>query len=560
MNDLLNVFIKLDAVKSMTEDGPWIFEGIASTDDMDLYDEVVYPDSFTNSIDFFKSNGKIFFDHDYSKKPEDWLEKYGFSKDEILSLKTPIGKPLDAKITKEGLYIKGILNKEHPIAQRMWKEFLNNPDKEFHDQIGLSIGAKYLGAPRKEYNVTKGKYITYLPDLLLYEVSMTPEPVNPFTKTWASVLKSIMREDVETQEHIIEPESVLFDADNSILVIKSIVQGDDGTNHVFESYINLKEDIRDMQSEDKKVILKAFPGQEEEKEDASAVEEVPGQEAPAEKEAAPAPSAPAAPAAPEVPGIEAGLGEAPVAPDGAAPEGLGGEIPPAEDAGSLLDSLVAGDEGGADPLAGGVAEDASTDMILDKQDTMLDLLGQILDALHGSAMEQSAPAAPQVTEQAPSAELLKSILNDNIKELVQNALPDNSVVSLSDESTKAFGEAIKSILVDFEDRVVEKLAKKLRNETTVVKSTAPTTVVNPGLAVSAVGQVDTIKSVIIDEDEKSLDMVTLKSFVDKYTSIVGYNAQHIQNRGKVIQEASSVLGINENEFRNFVRKAERNQL
>lgn len=552
MNDLLNVFIKVDAVKSITGgvDAPWIFEGIASTNDMDLYDEVVYPESFINSIDFFKANGKIFFDHDYSKKPEDWLEKYGFSKDEILSLKTPIGKPLDAKITDEGLYIKAILNKEHPIAQRMWKEFLNNPDKEFHDQIGLSIGAKYLGAPRKEYDVRKGKYITYLPDLLLYEVSMTPEPVNPFTKTWASVIKSIMaNQPEEIQEHLIEPESVLYDSENSMLVIKSVVESDNGVTHVFESYINLKEDIKNMQSEDKKVVLKAFPPEEEKKEESTAPaaeEEVQAtpQEAPPAEEVAPEP--------------ELG-GEL-----GGAPDTEEGGIPAPEGAGSILDSLVT-DEGGdaAGDLAGGVAQDASTDMLLDKQDTILDLLGQILDALQGSAMEQSTPAEAQVTQQVPSAELLKSLNADNIKNIESILTSNNTTVSLSDESTQAFGETLKSVLVDFEDRIVEKLVHKIRNETTVLKSAtaAATTVINhPGVSLNgAEDEANTVvKSVI--EQERQIDTVTLKSFVKDYIDIRGHNTQSIQQRARVTESAMNSLGINEYEFKNFVRKAEKNQL
>src|SRR5690606_29939815 len=139
-----------NAVKSMGGDSssfdePWIFEGIASTPDVDLFNEVVYPESFKNSLDFFKSNGKIFFDHDYAKQNEDWLLKYGFTKDEILSLKAPIGKPLDVELKPEGLYIKGILNKEHPMARLMWEKYLTNSDDNFRDIIGLSIGAKYLG-------------------------------------------------------------------------------------------------------------------------------------------------------------------------------------------------------------------------------------------------------------------------------------------------------------------------------------------------------------------------------------------------------------------------------
>lgn len=578
MDEMLNVFIKIDAIKSISGSGtgtePWVFEGIASTQDMDLYDEVVYPESFTNSIEFFKSNGKIFFEHEYAKKPDTWLEKFGFTKDEILSLKTPIGKPLDARITPEGLYIKAALNKEHPMAKKMWNEFLTNPDEAFRDQIGLSIGAKYLGTPRREYDVKKGKYVTYLPDLLLYEVSMTPEPVNPYTKTWASVLKSIIETENKREEseqyHKIVPEAVLFDNANGRLIVKSVVEGGDGITHVFESYIDVKEDIRNVMAEDEKVTLKAFPPNEEE----------PETKAPAgEEDVAAEPVAEEAPVEESPFGGEAPVGEAPMgeAPVGGAVEGEpgmegGGEIPAAEDAGGILDSLVAGDEGGepgaVDDMMGG--GDASMDMVLDKQDTMLDLLGQILDALHGSAMEQEAPVEEQVTQQAPSAELMKSLNPDTIKGVIREALAGEATVSLSDESTKQFGEVLKGVLEGFEDRIVEKLVLKLQTETTVIKSVgreeAKVSIRHPGVSVSGDGadegiNPDTLKSISPDTgEERNLDSNLLKKFLDDYRGIKGYDSAAIQKRARVVEGAMKSMTLSENEFRYFVRKAEKGQL
>lgn len=571
MNDFLNAFIRIDAIKSISSGGEesWIFEGIASTEDMDLYDEVIYPESFLNSIDFFKANGKIFFDHEYAKKPDSWLEKWGFSKEEILSLKTPIGKPLEASLTPDGLYIKAILNKEHPMAKKMWTEFLMNPDVAFRDQIGLSIGAKYMGTPRREYDVKKGKYVTYLPDLLLYEVSMTPEPVNPHTKTWATVVKgmvdeaSVVDDKKETQHHTIKPESVLFDQENNRLVIKSIVEGGDGTKHVFESYIDIREDIRNVMAEDEKVTLKAFPGQEEEEVEETETPAKEGESKPAVK--------------PEDFGGEVEGGEVEANPL-AAPEmggDVGGDVPgdvpgaeapmgaPGEEAGagSILDTLVGGEEGG-ELGADGLAGDASMDMVLDKQDTMLDLLGQILDALHGSAMEQEAPVEPQVTQQPPSAELLKSIISDTLS-------GGGATVNLSEESTKEFGEALKGVLEGFEDRIVEKLVVKLTNETTVIKSASKSgeesiVIKHPGVSVSGENNDSlspiTLKAVSDEEDERSIDSTVLKSFIDSYTAVRGYNSAVIQSRANILKEATKTLNINDDEFRYFVRRAEKGQL
>jgi hypothetical protein len=577
-------FVEINAVKSMGGDSssfdePWIFEGIASTPDVDLFNEVVYPESFKNSLDFFKSNGKIFFDHDYAKQNEDWLLKYGFTKDEILSLKAPIGKPLDVELKPEGLYIKGILNKEHPMARLMWEKYLTNSDDNFRDIIGLSIGAKYLGSPRKEYDVKKGKYITYLPDLLLYEVSMTPEPVNPFTKTWASVIKSLAGADQQQEHHVIEPSEVLYDEKSGKLIVKSVITGGDGVIHVFEQVVDVKEDIKNM-ADDEKVTLKAFPDQEEAEEEPTATEttegDAEGSEATQEGSAAPAPdlSGLGEGGAPDLGGVPEG-GD-PLGGGAPTPDPMGGGEAPAGGAGSVLDSLVTGDEGaggelGSDPMVGD--SDASTDMILDKQDTILDLLGQVLDALHGSAMEQSTPAEEQVSSEAPmpSDELLKSFSFDNIRNAVREALTTDNVVKLSEESTRGLGEVIKSVLVDFEDRIVEKLADKLRTETTFVKksveaSERPVIVNNPGVHI---GQVVTkpkegeiaLKSILsLAESDVNISLDTVKSFTSEYMNIVGSTQEAIQKRANVVERALKTLQISEPEFRALIKKAERGQL
>jgi hypothetical protein len=556
MDRNFHFYMPIDITKSFSsnEEEPWVFEGIASTADVDLFGEVVYPESFSQTIEFFKSNGKIYFDHDYAKKGDNWLEKYGFSKDEILSLKTPIGKPLDAQITPEGLYIKGILNKSHPMARKMWEEFLTNKDTAFADQIGLSIGAKYLGSPRREYDVKKGKYITYLPELLLYEVSMTPEPVNPFTKTWASVLKSMMSEDEKKQEiqyHTIAPDSVLFDQENDRLVIKSTVQGGDGTTHVFESYVNVKEEIRNAMAEDVKVVLKAAPPVEEEEAQAVAPE-APVEEGP-----------PVEAAGPEAPfaGEEGEAGEE------AMPEEMaevGAADAEEEGAGGLLDSLVASEEGQeVDAMAGD--GDASVQMLLDKVDTLIDLVMQLTDSAQTSDMVEEAPLEEQVTTQPPATEIIKSVIQDSL---------DSLTVSLSEESATQFGEALKSIFQsgfsDMEERIADGIVRRLSEESTLVTKSVTSSkesprIVHPGASVtgeegSELASVNVIKAVSDDGEERQYDRTVLKSFTEKYRSIIGHTGAHAQQRARIVEEAQKTLNLSEPEFKHFVKMADKGKL
>ena len=570
MEQEFNLSIPIQSMKSASvsenDDGDWVFEGIASTDDVDLYDEVVYPENFLNTIEFFKDKGKIYFDHDYAKESEDWLKSHGFSKDEIVNLKSPIGKPIEAELKSEGLYIKGILNKSHPMSKIMWEQYLNNPDENFRDQIGLSIGAKYMGQPRREYDVSKGKYVTYLPDLLLYEVSMTPEPVNPHTKTWASVLKSMIRnaEDSQNQTpqyHTIQPDSVVFDEERGKLAVKSTVEGSDGVVHVFESYIDVKEDVKKAMEDNKAMMdtdeQEVQAGVHSDAQKAPMDEEMPQDEG-------------AEMMAPE--GAEeeapAGAGEMAEMMDEAVSEAEGEEEGmESGDAMDALDQLVgAEEEGAAEPEVGEPQPDDSQELVLDKLDTVLDTLMTLADALHDSG-DEGLPGEGQVETEMVE----KSIDVDSIKSVVQEVISEqDQTVAISEESTESFTSAIKSVFEGFEDRVVEKVVHKLTEETTVtqksVKATSASSeeVVSPGVAVDNAEpeevDLDVQKSVYGDEEEAPFDMDTVKSLASKYIGIQGYTPNASQERARVVMEAERQLNMSASEFRHFIRKAEKGQL
>ena len=544
MQETFQLYVQLDAVKSTSGKDDWVFEGIASTDHEDLFGEVVYPENFEKSIDFFRSNGKIYFNHLYAQKNEDWLKNHGFSQEQILSLKMPIGKPLDAQLTDEGLYIKAVLNKEHPLSSFVWNSFMKNSDERFHDTMGLSIGAKYLGAPRREYDVLKGKYVTYLPDLLLYEVSVTPEPVNPFTKTWAYAMKSMMANlevPSAVSHHTIVPDEVVYDEDRDVLVVKSTVVGKSGETHVFESYIDVKEDIKYIMPRTKGT-RKALPGEDE------ALMEDEG-ELDTDLDAAEDALSEAADILGEeddsLEGEELGEEEAALGDDLGGD--LGGDPAMGDEADGLLDSLV-GDESGD---LGEPAEDDTQAMILDKLDSILDVLQTVADMDMGlGGVEPDVgdlPGEGQVSNEPPA---LKS-----------------TTVELSDESTEKFGAALKGILDGWEDRVVEKIIEKLTNETTVVKSVVGKAeqpkVIHPGVSVDSTKVADTeiVQKSVVDYPGKSNDLteedeVVLKSLVTEYASIRGYGQAHAQKRGRVLRRAEEQLGISQPQFYQFVSEYE----
>lgn len=539
MHRAFDLYISPDSIKSVsvTSDDDWIFEGIASTEDEDLYGEVVYPESFANSIEFFKSNGSIYFNHDYARKNEDWLKNHGFTQEQILSLKMPIGKPLDAQLRDDGLYIKAVLNKKHPLSSFIWEGFVGNEDSRFNDTLGLSIGAKYMGTPRREYNAMKGKYVTYLPELLLYEVSVTPEPVNPHTKTWAYVVKSMMEDqprDEEISYHTIVPEEVIYDQEANKLIVKSVVKGDSGKTHVFETYIDAEEDIRYLMKKDKKV-LKATPDELLADEELLDAEEGVAEEMAEGEDLFGGGEGEELAVEGEVAVEEEGFpGE-----EGAdlADDALGGEADEAVD--GLIDSLI-GEDSGDEPV-----EDESQAMILDKLDSILDAL-QTLAGLGGDEVfDDVNPGEAQVTNEPP---VIKA-------------------VELSEESTEKFGAAIKGILSEWEERVVDKIVNKLTNETTVVKSVIADkkeTVVNPGVALDSSTEADSdiVHKSVVESKEGKLPaekMDTLKSIVADYVQITGYSQSRSQQRGRLLRRAEEHLGVSQPQFYKYVRKYENNE-
>lgn len=530
----LKFYMEVDVVKSSSED-EWVFEGLASTSNLDLFGDVVYPESFQNSIEFFKSNGKIFYNHNYARK------------DVPIESQTPIGVPLDATIRDGGLYIKAALNKSHPLAQKIWHEFLTNPDPKFNSQIGLSIGAKALGSPRREYSPKHGKVVNFLPDLLLYEVSMTPTPVNPDTKTWVSVLKSVMN-DVEdiSEENIIEThvDDAVFDPNRNLLLVKSTVESEDGTVYAIETYVNVKDEVRKAIMADEQTKK---PGQDDAADDASAGL-TPGDAGGAE-------TTPPADAA--APGADAGAEGNPFGGgDEATPGGDEGALPGADDAGEGalpgadagagdMGGLLGGDSAGGDPLADPTGE--GTDPGQDVDSASVAMLSDKIDTIQDAIISMANDIATLVSKDQGGA-----------VEGTTTPPVDNTVIKSADFSSEEFRTVLTNIVKSV---VSEALAPVLNQSVMVQKSTDSTSstpeVVVPRVALST-GNNQGNNTIIVksayNDEPIELDHTVLKGLLSEFVSIRGSAFHDSTRRGEVIYKAEQQLGITGNQFRRLVQE------
>jgi len=133
-------------------------QGIASTASSDLQAESVVQ----SGIDFSYFLAHGFFNNDH---------KDGF--------KNKVGEPLECKITKNGLWVKGFLYEKKEISDDIW-EMMNSLEKTpgAKRKLGFSIQGKV-----KRRN---GKTIE---SCWIQDIAITPCPVN--THTWAEIVKSL---------------------------------------------------------------------------------------------------------------------------------------------------------------------------------------------------------------------------------------------------------------------------------------------------------------------------------------------------------------------------------
>ncbi len=134
----------------------WI-QGVASTDARDLQGEVVDQ----NGIDF------------------SYFLKYGyFNNDHKPGFKNKVGQPTEARVTKNGLWVKGFLFDNHEVADEIW-ELMHALDSTQADRrLGFSIQGK---VKRRQGNK--------IAECWIQDIAVTPAPVN--TTTWAEIAKSL---------------------------------------------------------------------------------------------------------------------------------------------------------------------------------------------------------------------------------------------------------------------------------------------------------------------------------------------------------------------------------
>lgn len=165
--------------------GDWVIFGVASTPSIDLVNDAILDVKYTfgDSLEEFVNSGRIFYEHGY---------KHAGNPSKHPDIDVPIGIPIAAEIYDNKLYVWILLDKNHELAQKVYKH-LQSADDRFTSKIGLSIGAIPIG--KSQTKVINGVYVNVPPKMRLYEVSITGQPIN--IDTFVKVLKSLVYNSVE---------------------------------------------------------------------------------------------------------------------------------------------------------------------------------------------------------------------------------------------------------------------------------------------------------------------------------------------------------------------------
>jgi len=186
--------IQLTVTKSAeaTDDGPWLIEGEAGGDGLDLIRESLDMGFIAKTLGYLKAHGKLTWDHSNLLHPDP--EKRGVDPEDL------VGEIRDAGVRKAAdgsvvLWVKGELNKAKKKARDLWDYFKGG------QKLGMSIEGIRLAT--KNMVGQDGPFLRLTP--LITNVALTYKPMYP--GTWAMAFKALHDGNVESVVAGLAPDS-----------------------------------------------------------------------------------------------------------------------------------------------------------------------------------------------------------------------------------------------------------------------------------------------------------------------------------------------------------------
>lgn len=171
MQDQFQVFIPFEKGSAQEKDGERFVYGVASTEDLDLDQEVVAASGLKKSLAYFLKHGRIDYDHK--------------SKDEPRFI---IGEPVEARFDAQSrMHLKGRLYKGLDVSEQVWGLL-----KAGSTRLGWSIGGKVI-KKAMQFDKSLNKFVPKVVEALINHVAITPHPKNVNTFATASAYGDFMK-------------------------------------------------------------------------------------------------------------------------------------------------------------------------------------------------------------------------------------------------------------------------------------------------------------------------------------------------------------------------------
>jgi hypothetical protein len=507
-------FYKREDIK--LKPGDWVVVGLASSPDIDLVDDAILDveETFGDSIEDFLKNGRIFYEHGY---------KLAGKTDPSYMYDIPIGIPIAVQIGKNFLYVWSLLDKKHPLAQKVYNAL--SGDERVSQKLGLSIGAIPIGKSTQKY--IDGKVVNIPSKMRLYEVSFTGQPVN--VATWAKIVKSSVFsmynvEEVNTLKEDMMPKKEVIKAKEAEEKEKE------------EEKENTEEEVtKDEGAKDEGDALTSLLGGGEE--DKGESEGLAGGDS-------------GASLADALMGQGMPGGEMPGMLQGGMPQGMPGEEP------AVLADLAPETQG----------EDTFPDLVLDK----LDLLEQKL-----SKLEEVLSKLNVIEEEEHDMDIDQGKLDEGQKEaedtlrLGETLKSINDLVEVLTETTQKTLKYVEELSKNI-DNIEKKVEKSLSEMLAVTKSfntpkeeekivskakVGVTKDVHPHMGVATSEKLEEkVKSILSSKDK----VKKLKSFYEEYITFRGSPVEIQRKKDEIYDKARTTLGLEDYEVDVIFREFKKN--
>lgn len=171
MQDTFQIFLPIEKGSVREKDGERFVYGVASTEDLDLDQEVVGAVGLKKSMDYFLKHGRIDYDHKSKEEP-----------------RFIIGEPVEGRFDSSNrMHLKARLYKGLEVSDQVWKLLQAGTTR-----LGWSIGGKVI-KKAMHFDKSLNKFVPKVVEALINHIAITPHPKNVNTYATASAYGDFMK-------------------------------------------------------------------------------------------------------------------------------------------------------------------------------------------------------------------------------------------------------------------------------------------------------------------------------------------------------------------------------